>query len=83
MAASFFDYYKKYPTAGRKEIISMSLYHVSVIGNNSAAKTIGAPAMSICVADKYALSLPIAGTGLDTNAWNPSSRQSLMLPIRS
>ena len=61
----------------------MLQYRISVIGNNSEAKSFGELAMSICVADKYVLALAIAGAGHDTNAWNPSFRQSLHIPIRS
>ncbi len=59
----------------------MLLYLISKISNIFSVKKIGMLSMSIGVADNYAL--PKAEAHYDTNAWNPSSRQSLHIPIRS
>ena len=66
---------------GGRRILSMLLYLISRISNIFSVKKIGMLSMSISVADNYAL--PKAEAHYDTNAWNPSSRQSLHIPIRS
>ena len=66
---------------GGRSSFSMLLYRSFAVINIAAVKSFGKPAVFICDAEKYTLAT--AGTDHDTRAWNPFSRQSLYIPIRS
>ena len=59
----------------------MLQYRLFVRKNMTAEKTFGTPAMFICDAENKTQAN--TGKGHDIQAWNPSFRQSVSIPIRS